>query len=96
VLIATKGGNVARAGKFTVDYSKEHLMNACEASLRRLKRETIDYYQLHTVRLQHLQNGECIQAMNQLQKQGKIRFWGVSLNTFEPLPEANWLFRKIW
>lgn len=94
VLIATKGGNVARAEKFTVDYSKAHLINACEASLRRLKRETIDYYQLHTVRLQHLQNGECIQAMNQLQKQGKIRYWGVSLNTFEPLPEANWCIQE--
>ena len=94
VVIATKGGNVARAEKFTVDYSKEHLMNACEASLRRLKRETIDYNQLHTVRLQHLQHGECIQAMNQLQKQGKIRYWGISLNTFEPLPEANWLMQE--
>src|SRR4051812_47501661 len=29
VIIATKGGNVARENKFTVDYSKEHLISAC-------------------------------------------------------------------
>jgi aryl-alcohol dehydrogenase-like predicted oxidoreductase len=39
--------------------------------------------------MQHLQNGECIEAMQQLQQSGKIRYWGISLNTFEPLPEAD-------
>jgi aryl-alcohol dehydrogenase-like predicted oxidoreductase len=29
-----------------------------------------------------------------LQKQGKIRYWGLSLNTFEPLPEAEYLMKK--
>ena len=37
----------------------------------------------------HLQNGECIEAMKQLQQEGKIRYWGISLNTFDPLPEAD-------
>lgn len=91
VLIATKGGNVARDGKFTVDYSKAHLIAACEASLKRLKRDVIDYYQLHTARMIHLQNGDCIEAMKQLQQEGKIRYWGLSLNTFDPEPEAHFL-----
>lgn len=88
MLIATKGGNVSRNDQFTFDYSKAHILAACEASLKRLKRDAIDYYQLHTARMQHLQNGECIEAMQQLEKEGKIRYWGISLNTFEPLPEA--------
>jgi aryl-alcohol dehydrogenase-like predicted oxidoreductase len=88
IIIATKGGNVSRNNQFTVDYSKDYLLKACENSLLRLKRETIDYYQLHTARMQHLQNGECIEAMLQLQQEGKIRYWGISLNTFDPLPEA--------
>ena len=67
VIIATKVGNVARAGQFTVDYSKEYILEACDESLRRLKRETIDYYQLHSARLAHLQQGECLQAMDLLQ-----------------------------
>ena len=96
VIIATKVGNVSRNEQFTVDYSKEYIRDACEKSLRRLQRETIDYYQLHTARLLHLQQGDCIEAMELLQQQGKIRYWGLSLNTFEPLPEALFLMdRKL-
>jgi aryl-alcohol dehydrogenase-like predicted oxidoreductase len=91
VIIATKVGNVSRHDQFTVDYSKEYILKACELSLKRLRRETIDYYQLHTVRISHLQQGECIEAMELLQGQGKIRYWGLSLNTFDPLPEAEYL-----
>jgi len=88
IIIATKGGNVSRNDQFTVDYSKEYILKACDASLKKLQRDVIDYYQLHTARMPHLENGECIEAMRQLQKQGKIRYWGISLNTFDPLPEA--------
>jgi aryl-alcohol dehydrogenase-like predicted oxidoreductase len=94
IIIATKAGNVSRNNQFTVDYSKNHILEACEGSLRRLKREAIDFYQLHSARLQHLQNGECIEAMQQLQQQGKIRYWGISLNTFEPLPEAEFFIQN--
>jgi aryl-alcohol dehydrogenase-like predicted oxidoreductase len=94
IIIATKAGNVSRNEQFTVDYSKEYILKACEASLKRLKRDVIDYYQLHTARMQHLQNGECIQAMQQLQQQGKIRYWGISLNTFDPLPEAEFFIQQ--
>ena len=89
IIIATKVGNVSRNDQFTVDYSKKYILTACEASLKRLKREMIDYYQLHSARIQHLQNGECIEAMQQLQQQGKTRYWGISLNTFDPVPEAD-------
>ncbi|MCC7401298.1 MAG: aldo/keto reductase [Chitinophagaceae bacterium] len=94
VIIATKAGNVSRDNRFTVDYSKDHILKACDASLKRLRREVIDYYQLHTARLQHLQNEECIEAMMQLQQQGKIRYWGLSLNTFDPLPEAEYFLEN--
>lgn len=94
VIIATKGGNVSRNNQFTVDYSNEYILRACEDSLRRLKRETIDFYQLHTARIQHLQEGGCVEAMKQLQKEGKIRNWGISLNTFEPLPEAEYFIEN--
>lgn len=94
VIIATKAGNVSRNNQFTVDYSRDHILKACEASLKRLRRDVIDYYQLHSARLQHLQNGECIEAMMQLQKEGKIRYWGLSLNTFDPLPEAEYMLQN--
>lgn len=94
VVIATKAGNVARNQQFTVDYTQAHILHACEASLRRLKRDAIDFYQLHTARMSHLQQGECVEAMQLLQKQGKIRYWGLSLNTFEPFDEARFLMEK--
>lgn len=94
IVIATKGGNVARNGQFTVDYTPDYLVSACEQSLRRLQRDYIDYYQLHTVRLSQLQQGDCIAVMQQLQQQGKIRYWGASLNTFEPAPEAEYMLQN--
>jgi aryl-alcohol dehydrogenase-like predicted oxidoreductase len=94
VIIASKVGNVSRNDQFTVDYSKEHILSACEQSLKRLKRDVIDYYQLHTARVQHLENGACIEAMELLQQQGKIRYWGISLNTFDPFPEADFFLNN--
>ncbi|HSU27377.1 MAG TPA: aldo/keto reductase [Chitinophagaceae bacterium] len=94
VIIASKGGNVSREGQFTVDYSFEHLIKACEDSLKRLKRDHIDYYQLHSARKQHIEEGECLRAMEQLKQDGKIRYWGLSLPTFEPGTEAKQLMDK--
>jgi aryl-alcohol dehydrogenase-like predicted oxidoreductase len=96
IIIATKVGNVSRNEQFTVDYSREYVLKACDASLKRLKRDVIDYYQLHSARMQHLQNGECIIAMEELQQKGKIRYWGISLNTFDPLPEAAFFIKNRW
>lgn len=94
-LIATKvGQKVGDDGKIAIDYSKRHILQACELSLQRLQRETIDFYQLHVARLTHLENGECIEAMQELQKQGKIRYWGISLLTFNPLPEADFFLKN--
>ena len=94
VVIASKVGNVSRDGVFTTDYAKEYISQACEASLKRLKRDVIDYYQLHSARIADLQKGECIEAMQQLQQEGKIRYWGLSLPTFEPDPEAEYLLSR--
>ncbi len=93
-IIASKVGNVARDGQFSVDYDPAYITEACEQSLRRLNRDYIDYYQLHTARMTHLQSGACMEAMNVLQQQGKIRYWGLSLNTFAPQPEAEYLMEQ--
>ena len=94
VVIATKVGHRNIEEKIVLDYSKDYIIGACEASLRRLNRDVIDYYQLHSARLPHLQEGGCMEAMEQLQRQGKIRYWGLSLNTFYPQPEAEFLIEK--
>lgn len=91
MIIATKVGHRNMDEKIVADYSKQYIIEACEKSLQRLQRDAIDYYQLHSARLPHLQSGECIEAMEQLKQQGKIRYWGLSLNTFSPAPEADYL-----
>jgi len=95
VVIATKVGHrLNNDNSIVLDYTKNHILKACEASLKRLRRDSIDYYQLHSAKLTHLENGECIEAMQQLQKEGKIRYWGISLNTFNPFPEADFFIKN--
>lgn len=95
VIVASKVGHrLADDQSIFVDYSKAHIIRACEDSLRRLQRDTIDYYQLHTAKRADLEKGECLEALEQLQKEGKIRYWGLSVNTYEPEPEANYMLER--
>ncbi|GJQ61917.1 MAG: oxidoreductase [Melioribacteraceae bacterium] len=96
VIIASKVGHVQHpdTGEPLLDYTPEHIIEGCEASLKRLKRETIDYYQLHSARVTHFQQEDIAEAMEKLQAQGKIRYWGLSLITFNPFPEADYLLKN--
>lgn len=95
VIIATKVGHrINNDSTIRLDYSKAHILEACGESLKRLKRDCIDYYQLHSAKLIHLEEGECIEAMEELQKAGKIKYWGLSLNTFHPEIEAGFLIER--
>jgi len=93
-IIATKVGHRNIEEKIVLDYSKQYILKACDESLRRLQKDIIDYYQLHSARMQHLEQGECIEAMELLKQQGKIRYWGLSLNTFYPDAEADYLMQE--
>ncbi len=95
VLIASKvGQKVGADGKIQIDYSKDHILQACDLSLQRLKRDHIDFHHLHVARMTHLEQGDCIEAMQLLQQQGKIRYWGISLITFNPFPEAAFFMKN--
>jgi pyridoxine 4-dehydrogenase len=78
LVIATKGGLVRpSAGRWDADCRPAHLRAACEGSLKRLRLERIDLYQLHTVD-PNVPLAESIGALVELQRQGKIRHIGVS------------------
>lgn len=94
VIIATKVGHRVENEQIFLDYTKEHILKSCDESLKRLKRDYIDFYQLHSAKLNHLEDGQCIEAMEELKSKGKIRYWGISLNTFNPYPEAEFLMDK--
>jgi pyridoxine 4-dehydrogenase len=88
LVIATKGGFV-RPGphRWVPDGRPEHLREACEGSLRRLRLEQIPLYQFHTPD-PAVPLAESIGAIAELKAEGKIRHVGVSNVTEEQLREA--------
>ncbi len=77
VLIATKARFPMGEGPNDRGSSRHHLLSACEASLRRLRTDYIDLYQLHEWDgLTPLE--ETLAALDQLVRSGKVRYVGVS------------------
>src|SRR4051812_44551510 len=77
-IVATKFGQVKLPdGKQTVDGRPEYVMQACEASLKRLGIEVIDLYYQHRVD-QNVPIEETVGAMKRLVEQGKVRALGLS------------------
>jgi aryl-alcohol dehydrogenase-like predicted oxidoreductase len=94
VLVATKcrfpmGLGTKPAGPHDQGLSRKHILEACEASLRRLDTDFIDLYQVH------MQDGsvpidETLRALDDLVTQGKIRYFGCSNYTGYRLVESLW------
>jgi pyridoxine 4-dehydrogenase len=88
LVIATKGGLLRdRNGSWPTDGRPEHLSAACEASLRRLRVDRIDLYQLHApdskVPLE-----DSVGALAELRREGKIRHAGLSNVSLDELERA--------
>ncbi|MGB6676011.1 MAG: aldo/keto reductase [Terriglobales bacterium] len=88
LVIATKGGwNRPGPNQWTHDSSSAHLRAAVEGSLKRLRVDRIDLYQLHApdpvVALE-----ESVGTLAELQKEGKIRLVGLSNVTREHIERA--------
>jgi pyridoxine 4-dehydrogenase len=91
LVIATKGGwNRPGPGQWTHDSSPQHLRKALEGSLKRLRLECIDVYQLHTPD-PATSFDKSVEALAELKEQGKIRLIGLSNVTREHIERA----RKI-
>lgn len=78
LVIATKGGIVRPTReRWDRDGRPEHLRAACEASLRRLRLERIDIYQLHAID-PAVPLEDSVGELARLRQEGKIRHVGVS------------------
>jgi aryl-alcohol dehydrogenase-like predicted oxidoreductase len=64
-------------------YREDRVRQWCEASLRRLGRETIDLYQIHCPPKFILEDGSVFEVLDRLQAEGKIRAYGVSVESVE-------------
>jgi aryl-alcohol dehydrogenase-like predicted oxidoreductase len=77
VILATKFGTIPGKGK---DFSVSHMRKSLEESLKRLRTDHIDIYQLHSPPRAVLQDDELLAALHAVKDEGKIRFYGISLD----------------
>jgi aryl-alcohol dehydrogenase-like predicted oxidoreductase len=87
IRIATKAGMRRPNGAWTRDGSPKHIREACEASLRALGVEQIFLYQFHAPN-PAVPFEESVEAFAQLQRDGKIRYVGLSNVSLEQLDVA--------
>ena len=92
IVIATKFGydwydNIERIGhkERPQRFEPDFIRYACEQSLRRLKTEYIDLFQLHNPRIDAIENDEVFDLLDDLVKEGKIRYYGSALG-----PDIGW------
>lgn len=88
VVIATKVGNFARRLGHPIPFTHPlHVELCCDASLKRLRTNTIDVYQCHLANLTEPQI--FLDAFETLRRKGKIRFAGSSTEKIEVLKAFN-------
>lgn len=81
LIIATKFGTVVTDdGEISKEWSVDHMRRALEGSLRRLQTDHVDVYQLHSPKQSVLDDEDLLGALQELKRQGKIRFYGISLD----------------
>lgn len=95
IFIATKAGsdfydykNDKGEVEVKPNYTKDYLISAAEKSLKRLNVETLDLLQLHSPSLELLKRDDPWEALYHLKKSGKIRFGGLSVQSFKETEQA--------
>ena len=96
--IATKCGcTVVKKDEKTDDtphfWTRENLFRGLNESLKRMKTDYIDIMQLHNPTLEQVEENQCIDALLEMKKQGKVRHIGIS-TTLPHLPK--YLKMGIW
>ncbi|HEX4076537.1 MAG TPA: aldo/keto reductase, partial [Candidatus Acidoferrales bacterium] len=95
LVIATKGG-FDRTGpdKWVENGKPEHLRSACEGSLRRLRLDRIDLYQLHRIDPK-VPADDQLGTLKELQSEGKIKHIGLSEVSVQQIQHAQTVVRVV-
>lgn len=93
VVLATKFGMPMEEGA-SAGASRRYVVASCEASLRRLRTDWIDLYQLHAPD-QSTPIEETLRALEDLARAGKIRYSGSSNLAAWQMVEAHWTARSL-
>ena len=72
------------------DFSPEAITRATDAALKRLKTDRIDLLQLHNIRMEQVADDAVWTTLEQLQRAGKIRYYGIALG-----PAIGWLYEGV-
>jgi aryl-alcohol dehydrogenase-like predicted oxidoreductase len=72
------------------DFSPAALVRATDAALKRLKTDRIDLMQLHNIRMEQVDDDAIWRTLEQLKKEGKIRYYGIALG-----PAIGWLYEGV-
>jgi aryl-alcohol dehydrogenase-like predicted oxidoreductase len=86
VYVATKFGRAANV--YPNHYTEDNLRTGIEGSLKRLGVETLDLVQLHCIPNSVVRDGAIFEWLRALQKQGKIRYFGASVETMAEAREC--------
>jgi aryl-alcohol dehydrogenase-like predicted oxidoreductase len=92
IVVATKGGMRRPRGRWEIDGRPEHLRSACHHSLKALEVERIDLYQLHTPD-PRIPLEESVGALADLQREGKVRWVGLSNVSVSEIKRAETIVR---
>ena len=87
-IVATKGGlakDPKKRGQY-FDGSAKHIREACEDSLRRLRTDYVDFYQLHGMP-ESLDVENTMAELAKLREEGKIRFFGISTGSVDHIKQ---------
>ncbi len=86
IVICTKGGNTFETlpgGGWGRDFTPGFIGKCLEESLQRLGREAVDLYLLHNPKLDDMKAEDCYALLEKYKDDGKLKAWGVSVNTPE-------------
>jgi len=92
IVLATKFGIAMDEAETLKGASRRYIMSAVEASLRRLKTDWIDLYQVHRPDPE-TPIEETLRALDDLVRQGKVRYVGCSNFAAWQMVDANWTAR---
>lgn len=84
VILTTKGGNImVGPTRGQRDFSSAYIGRVLDESLKRLQTDYVDLYQLHNATVEVIERGEVWELLERRKKEGKIRYYGVSINSVE-------------
>ncbi len=94
IILATKVRGPMGSGPNDQGLSRKHILDACDASLRRLQTDYIDLYQTHSWD-EHTPLDETLRALDDLVRAGKVRYIGCSNLPAWHLMESLWTSDRL-